>query len=142
MMVSESILAELRFLLVSILSGAAMILFYDLFRIFRRVIAHGTIWIAIEDFFYWLLCAVFVFAMLYQENDGLIRGFAIGGMAGGMFAYNRFVSPFLVKYASWVLGVVAGITGKAGRILCRPLKKLKKLLKKVVRLVKIGLCKL
>ena len=32
MMVSESILTELRFLLVSLLSGAAMILFYDLFR--------------------------------------------------------------------------------------------------------------
>ena len=30
MMVSESILTELRFLLVALLSGAAMILFYDL----------------------------------------------------------------------------------------------------------------
>ena len=58
MMVSESILTELRFLLVSLLSGAAMILFYDLFRVIRRVIAHGTVWTAVEDFIYWLCCAL------------------------------------------------------------------------------------
>ncbi len=142
MMVSGSILAEVRFLLVSILSGAGMILFYDIFRIFRRVIPHGTVWIAIEDFFYWVSCAVLIFAMLYQENDGLIRGFAMGGMVIGMFCYNHFLSPFLVKYAAKVLGVVVGFAGKTGMILLRPLKKIKKLLKKLVRLVKIGLCKL
>lgn len=142
MMVSESILTELRFLLVALLSGAAMILFYDLFRVIRRVIAHGTVWTAVEDFIYWLCCALFVFAMLYRENDGLIRGFAIGGMAVGMLCYNRFVSPFFVKYMALILGTVFRILRRVAGILCRPLKKLKKILKKTVRLVKIGLCKL
>ena len=120
MMVSESILTELRFLLVSLLSGAAMILFYDLFRVIRRVIEHGTVWTAVEDFIYWLCCALFVFAMLYREN----------------------VSPFFVKYMALIFGTVFRILRRVAGILCRPLKKLKKILKKIVRLVKIGLCKL
>ncbi len=142
MMVSESILTEARFLMISILSGAGMIFLYDFFRIFRRVVHHGTVWIAIEDFFYWLFCALFIFAMLYQENDGLIRGFAMGGLLIGMFFYNRFVSPFLIKYAAKILGFLLKILGKILQIFIKPLKKVKKLLKKLFKLVKIGLCKL
>ena len=110
-----------------------MILFYDLFRVIRRVIEHGTVWTAVEDFIYWLCCALFVFAMLYRENDG---------MAVGMLCYNRFVSPFFVKYMALIFGTVFRILRRVAGILCRPLKKLKKILKKTVRLVKIGLCKL
>lgn len=142
MIISESILTEARFLMISILSGAGMIFVYDFFRILRRVIRHGTIWIAVEDFFYWLFCSIFVFAMLYQENDGLIRGFAIGGVVMGMLLYNRFVSPVIIKYAAKVLGFFVGILRKILGIMGRPLKKVKKLLKKVFRVVKIGLCKL
>lgn len=57
------------------------------FRIFRRIVPHGAIWIGVEDFCYWLLCTAAVFLMLYQENDGMIRGFAIGGVIFGMILY-------------------------------------------------------
>lgn len=142
MMVSGSILTEAKFLMVSILSGAGMIFLYDFFRILRRVIRHGTVWIAIEDFLYWIFCALLIFAMLYQENDGLIRGFAMGGLLIGMFFYNRFVSPFFIRFAAKILGFILGILGKILLVFLKPLKKLKKLLKKLFKLVKIGLSKL
>ncbi|MEE1247841.1 MAG: spore cortex biosynthesis protein YabQ [Lachnospiraceae bacterium] len=142
MIVSESILTEVRFFLISVLSGAALIFFYDIFRILRRVIVHGAIWIAIEDFFYWLSCAILFFAMLYQENDGLVRGFAMGGLFLGMFCYNRFVSPYVIKYAALLLGFLMKILRKLCGILIKPLKKAKKILKKIGKAVKIGLCKL
>ena len=41
-----------------------------------------------------------------------------------------------------IFGTVFRILRRVAGILCRPLKKLKKILKKTVRLVKIGLCKL
>ena len=142
MIVSESILTEARFLMISILSGAALIFFYDIFRILRRVMEHGTVWIAIEDFFYWLACAILFCAMLYKENDGLVRGFAMGGLFLGMLGYNRFVSPIVIKYVAKVLGFIMKILRKVFGILIKPLKKIKKILKKIGKTVKIGLCKL
>lgn len=75
--VSEGIFTEAVFLGISVLVGMGLFLLYDIFRIFRRIVPHGAIWIGVEDFCYWLLCTAAVFLMLYQENDGMIRGFAI-----------------------------------------------------------------
>ena len=74
--VSEGIFTEAVFLGISVLVGMGLFLLYDIFRIFRRIVPHGAIWIGVEDFCYWLLCTAAVFLMLYQENDGMIRGFA------------------------------------------------------------------
>ena len=142
MIVSESILTEVRFFLISILSGATLIFFYDIFRVLRRVIVHGAIWIAIEDFLYWFVCAVLFFAMLYQENDGLVRGFAMGGLFLGMLGYNHFLSPVILRYAVMILGFFIKILRKICGILIKPLKKVKKILKKIGKAIRIGLYKL
>ena len=98
--VSEGIHQELIFLLISVALGEGLIILYDIFRIFRQVIPHGVIWTAIEDVCYWVVCALLVFGMVFRTNDGLVRGFSIGGILLGMLFYNHFVSPFFVKYLS------------------------------------------
>ena len=90
--VSEGIFTEAVFLGISVLVGMGLFLLYDIFRIFRRIVPHGAIWIGVEDFCYWLLCTAAVFLMLYQENDGMIRGFAIGGVIFGMILYFFLLS--------------------------------------------------
>ena len=95
--VSERIFTEAVFLGISVLVGMGLFLLYDIFRIFRRIVPHGAIWIGVEDFCYWLLCTAAVFLMLYQENDGMIRGFAIGGVIFGMILYFFLLSRFVVK---------------------------------------------
>ena len=77
-----------------------------------------------------------------EKGEVDVEGRIDGGMAVGMLCYNRFVSPFFVKYMALIFGTVFRILRRVAGILCRPLKKLKKILKKIVRLVKIGLCKL
>ena len=64
--VSEAITSEGSLLAVSFLFGVLLMLLYDIFRIIRHFIKHGTVLTAVEDVFYWLLCAVGVFALLYQ----------------------------------------------------------------------------
>lgn len=71
MSVSESILQEADFFAVSIVSGCLLVFLYDVLRVLRRLLPHGTILIAVEDIIYWMVCAFFIFAMLYQKNDGL-----------------------------------------------------------------------
>lgn len=126
--VSDGIHQELVFLLISFALGEGLVILYDVFRIFRKVVPHGVIWISVEDVLYWIVAALLIFGMIFQENDGLIRGFAIGGILLGMLFFNHFVSPFLIRSISGILKKILEI--------------LKKGLKKVREAVKIGLCKL
>ena len=150
MAVSAAISEQAASLGVSILIGGALFLLYDIFRIFRRVVPHGNFWIGVEDFFYWLCCTAVVFVMLYRENDGMVRGFAFGGLLVGMACYYLLLSRLIVHCQVWIWKKILGIIGKVLGFFVRPVwKTLKKVgafcgkrLKKFVRAVKIDLCKL
>lgn len=150
MVISEGIGNEAIFLGVSILVGAGLFLLYDLLRIFRRIVVHGVIWVGMEDFLYWLVCTVIVFLMLYRENDGMIRGFALGGVLIGMLSYHFFFSRFVVKINVLLLQRLLRILRKIFLFFFGPVIKIgKKILfffvkqlKKAWKAVKIGLCKL
>ena len=71
-----------------------MMISYDVIRIFRRLIPHGTAAVAVEDILYWLICGVSIFRMLYLENSGAIRGFA--AVVLGMLLYLQ-VAKILKK---------------------------------------------
>ena len=150
MQVSESIGNEAVFLGISILAGVSLFFLYDILRIFRRLIRHGTVWVGIEDILYWLVCTLTVFLMIYRENDGMVRGFAIGGVVLGMLFYYFLFSRFVIKINVLVLGrILKGITG-IFRFLFSPMKRIgkkilfffRKQLKKAWKAVKMGLCKL
>lgn len=127
-----------------------MIFAYDLLRIWRRVIRHGTVWIGIEDMFFWCWCAVAVFGMLYRQNDGLLRGFVIAAVLSGMFLYHFTISRYVVNAGAKILGVIVGVLVMLFKPLFRPFgmvckknsKILKKRLKKIWETIKIRLCKL
>lgn len=150
MAVSEAIGHEALVLGISILVGAALFLLYDFLRILRRIIPHGSLWIGMEDIIYWLIYTGVVFVMLYRENDGMVRGFAIGGLAFGMLLYFGLLSRFVVRINVMIFGTVvrsvAGILGfffkPVGRIMKKATHFWIKELKKIARAVKISLCKL
>lgn len=112
MAVSAAISEQAASLGVSILIGGALFLLYDIFRIFRRVVPHGNFWIGVEDFFYWLCCTAVVFVMLYRENDGMVRGFSIGGIMIGMLLYYFLLSRFVIRINVMVFGTVFDLLGK------------------------------
>lgn len=89
MLMSEGIIFELQFFSRSFLLGVMMMTAYDGIRIFRRILPHGTWAVAIEDLLYWLACGVCIFRMLYLENSGAVRGFAIAAVVLGMIMYLK-----------------------------------------------------
>lgn len=149
MNIQESIGQEAILLGISILLGAALFLVYDILRIFRRIFPHGTIWIGVEDFCYWILCTAAVFVMLYRENDGMVRGFSLGGLVIGMALYYFLLSRYVIKILVKILRIILGFFGRMGSILFSPFRKaggkifgfLKKRLKKIVKAIKIGISK-
>lgn len=121
--VSENIFHELDFFAVSFLLGILLVLAYDCLRIFRRIVRHGTIWISLEDLCYWVVTAFMIFAMLYQKNDGLIRGFSIGGIVLGMLLYNQFISRYTVRYIARFLKKIIYIIKKVWNFIFTPVRK-------------------
>ena len=150
MSVSEAIGQEAGFLGISVLLGVGLFFLYDLLRIFRRLVPHGNIWIGGEDILYWLLCTGAVFVMLYQENDGMVRGFALAGVVLGMLLYLGLFSRYVIRVQVLIWGTVFGFLRKLLCVMFGPLWKaagkillmLRKQLKKFLKAVKIGLCKL
>ena len=130
--------------------GMGLIFTYDIFRICRRLIPHGNIWIGIEDVCYWLFCTGAVFLLLYQRNDGMMRAFCFLGIALGGAVYAFLLSRFVVKICVKILGTILKLFGKilgvVGRPFARTGKKILnfivKQLKKLYKAIKIGLCKL
>ncbi len=49
----------------------------------------------IEDFLFWIFAGVVTFMLLYEQNDGGLRLYAIVGVLVGMSLYDRIVSRFL-----------------------------------------------
>lgn len=150
MTVSATISEQAASLLVSVLIGAALFFLYDIFRIFRRVVPHNNFWIGMEDFLYWLCSTAVVFVMLYRENDGMVRGFSIGGIVLGMLVYYALISRFMIRINVVIFRTIFGVIGRIAGVIFRPVKKqgkkftsfFRKQLKKVCRAVKMGLCKL
>lgn len=142
---NEFINLQVRFFLTSVVWGAILLVIYDCLRIFRKVIKHGAILLGIEDIIYWTVSAVLIFRMMYQMNDGIIRGFSLLGILLGMILYKYSISEYVVKGISFVLIKIKQFLSKVVHIILKPLKylakKIKKLLLKLGKLVKkrIGL---
>lgn len=94
---NPAITTELQFFLLSILWGGILLLAYDVLRIFRRLVKHGVIFVAVEDLIFWVIASLFLFIMIFQNNNGIIRGFSIMGMLIGMVLYHFSISEWLVK---------------------------------------------
>ena len=74
---SREIVQELTFFTHSVLMGLVITFVYDWIRVLRRLFRHGTVLMSVEDLLFWLICGIGVFYMLYRENNGTLRWFAV-----------------------------------------------------------------
>lgn len=156
MEVSTEILRETDVFLAAFLTGAFLLFVYDLLRIIRKILPHKMWLVGAEDLIFWIGGAVLLFAMLYRENSGYIRGFVIGGVLTGMLLYNLLLSARFVSVSVFLLKKILFVVSRpfvwTSRILRRPfgfvwkkikkfLRFLKKQLKKLCKMVRMVLCK-
>lgn len=118
---SPDIVIELCFLLHSFLTGVLITVLYDVLRILRRVIPHNILAVSLEDLFYWIVCSLLIFAMLIQENNGVLRWFAVAGAMTGMFLYKKTLGFLLVKYVSLLLNSLLHLVGSIFGVIIKPL---------------------
>ena len=89
----------------SVVTGALLLLVYDLFRALRKVFDHCGSVVAAEDLIYWVCSGLLVFAGIYRANQGSLRFFLFGGAALGVWLASVTVSRIFVKICTRILGL-------------------------------------
>lgn len=126
--------SENTFLLYALLMGIFITFVYDVLRVFRRVIPHGSLLVSLEDIGFWIYCGAKVFLLMYHESNGTLRWFAVLGALAGMLLYKRLISEMFIRVTSFVLQKLLEIVVKIGSFLLRPVViLLKKVRKSVAR---------
>jgi spore cortex biosynthesis protein YabQ len=97
---------ELALFVQFFLMGAMVALSYDFLRVIRRIIAHGLLWISLEDIIFSLLAGGGLFLVLCDKNDGILRGYillaALLGVIVGALCVGRYILRFSEKLIFFV----------------------------------------
>ncbi len=121
---SREIVQELTFFTHSVLIGLVITFVYDWIRVLRRLFKHGTLLMSLEDLLFWLACGIGVFYMLYRENNGTLRWFAVLGAAVGMFFYKMIVRDAFVNIMSTCIHKIMWFVFRVLQIVLKPVKRL------------------
>lgn len=125
----ELILEEVNLFLEAAWFGMHIAVAYDILRILRRLVRHRNWIVTVEDYLFWIVTGVMIFAMIFQWNDGIVRGYVLVTMFIGAYLYHASVSEFLVKYISKILNFILTI------VLKKPLKCFKIILTRILKAV-------
>ena len=77
--------------------GAFLMSSYDVLRILRLFFPHTSLAVGIEDLLYWFYAGGMTFWLLYRQNDGKLRAYAVAGVFVGMILYDRLFSRLFMK---------------------------------------------
>ncbi len=129
----DFIVKEARLFIDSLYTGLIIMTLYDVLRLFRRIVKHKDIFVSIEDFLFWNMAGIFIFSLIYSQNDGRIRWFIVVGICIGAYVYEKSFGRFMVKYTSKIINKILNI------VLKKPLNKVKMIIRYVYRKV-VTLC--
>lgn len=87
---------ELLLFFCSMATGVGLLFFYDWIRIVRSIIHHSPRVVSAVDLLYWIVAGIFIFAVMYCQNDGMIRSYAMFGIVLGMLFYHKIVGKKFV----------------------------------------------
>lgn len=81
----------------ALLTGAVMGVYYDVFRIIRRIIRCSYANILAQDLFFWVTSAVFVFFVTIKINGGVVRYIFIAAVLGGWIFYMMTIGALVMS---------------------------------------------
>jgi len=81
---------------------------YDIFRVRRKAIKSSNLIVYFEDFIYWIIVALILFAIIYRSNEGELRGYLMLGVAIGIILYALLLSRIVMAVFLFVIKIRLG----------------------------------
>lgn len=114
--------------------GACIGIFYDVFRIFRKVTSHAGWAVQVEDFLFWVCATVGMFYFMLHNSFGDIRLVYILGAGCGVTLYFATASPFIRKFSVVIIRFMQRVVAGAVGVLLLPLRLLFRILAPVIKI--------
>jgi len=112
----------------TVVVGMAIGLFYDVFRITRKVVRHSTAAIHFEDAVFWVIATGGMFYFMLNYNFGEIRPFALIGATCGVAVYFSTISRWVLKISVTIINFVKRVITTVVRIITWPVRFVYKLI--------------
>lgn len=112
---SEIIMGQVRFVLVTLCLGMVLMLGYDILRFVRWIFPHHKLLIGAEDLLYWSVMAVPAYAVFFIYNNGEIRWYGALAVFLGALLYEQGISRVVRRLGNKYLEkpkkkIIKGIT--------------------------------
>ena len=95
--------------LVFSLTGVAIGILFDSFRILRRTFKTSNIITYIEDVLYWILTGLLILYNIWYFNNGEIRIYMFLGIILGVLIYMSTLSSILIRIFTKILLIIKNI---------------------------------
>jgi len=122
----NTIAMQLYSLLVFTISGIAIGIFFDIFRILRKSFKTPDIITYIEDIIFWIFTGTFFLFVLFKFNNGEIRSYVLIGLLLGILIYMLTISKYFIKANVEIINLIK-------KIFFYPLKLIWNLLNKLLK---------
>ncbi len=121
---ADLIVFEVDLFGISILLGMIIGCFYDIFEAMRESIKHKTVFIAIEDFVFWIVTTYIVFYTFYKFNYGQLRSYVFMGIFIGLVIYKYTLSKIVIMLMKFIFKIIVAVFKIFGRWIIIPLRNL------------------
>lgn len=125
---NEVVTSQASLFITSIQIGILMGMFFDLIRVFRKILPHPNFLVQIEDMLFWIICGFVGFYRLYICNYADIRPYILLGIVlGGIFYLATFSIIFMkiaIKVIDFVKAIIHKIVLHIVMPFCRQIKRL------------------
>lgn len=122
----NTIAMQLYSLLVFTISGIAIGIFFDIFRIMRRTFKTPDIITYIEDIIFWIFTGIFFLFVLFKFNNGEIRSYVIIGLLLGVLIYMLTISKYFIKINVFIISLIK-------KVILYPINLIWNILKKILK---------
>ncbi len=126
----NTILFQLYSFFIFGISGIAIGILFDIFRILRKSFRTPDILTYIEDILFWILTGIFLLFVLFQISNGEIRIYHIVGILLGSILYMLTISKYFIKIN---VSIITFIKNILSRIFIYPVKLICFLLRKICK---------
>jgi len=107
----------------SILYGTLLGLFFDFFRLSRKVIKNAFL-VAFEDILFLFICTLVTFSFILRVSDGQVRAFLILGEILGFIIYCFSLSIIFMKLSNIIFKIIKTVFKMIWKIFFIPIWKI------------------
>lgn len=122
----NTIAMQVYSLVIFVICGIAIGIFFDIFRILRKSFKTSDIVTYIEDIIFWIFSGLFFLFVLFKFNNGEIRSYVVIGLLIGILLYILTISKYFIKINVKIINLIK-------KVIIYPIKLIINIIKKLLK---------